>query len=64
MNKDRLMRGLVFGAVFGVIGIGLFLFLYTTALVGMDNPARLFTAFFVPILIIGLLVIVYHFLTR
>ena len=64
MNRDRLMRGLVFGAIFGVIGIGLFLYLYTTALAGMENPARLFTAFFVPIVAIGLMVIIYHFLTR
>lgn len=64
MNRGRLLRGLVFGAIFGIVGIGLFVFLFTVVFAGMDNAARLFMAFFVPILVIGLLVIGYHFLTR
>ncbi|MDQ7026176.1 MAG: hypothetical protein Q9P01_08975 [Anaerolineae bacterium] len=64
MDRGKLMRGLVFGAVAGIIGIGLFVFLFTVALADMEQPARLFTAFFVPILVIGILALGYHFLTR
>jgi hypothetical protein len=62
MDRGRLLRGLIFGAAFAIIGIGLFVFLYTSVLAGMANPARLFTAFFAPILLIGLLVIGYRWL--
>jgi hypothetical protein len=64
MNRSKLMRGLIFGAIFGAIGIGLFVFLFTVLLADMGQAPRLFISFFVPILIIGILSLVYHFLTR
>ena len=64
MNRNKLMRGLLFGAIFGAIGIGLFLFLFIVLLADMGQAPRLFISFFVPIVVIGILSLAYHFLSR
>ena len=64
MDRGKLARGLIFGAVIGAVAIGLFLFLFMTVLSGWEQPARLFTAFFAPIIFIALAIFVYRLMTN